>query len=287
MDRYRADYGSNNNSNSSSISEEEGEEEEEDASSAEEDDFVVDDDIIDGVKMDSPNEKVSLPAAFSTVNTQRFSTNFKIYVEFLLHTILEKDTQSLYFQQAISMVERRVRGLKDSLITSDAWRPTFKMALDRYPLWHSAVCKGLICEGCRQNRAASFEVVLAAEPEDTDAEPREEPFSLGSECYKRAKVYHKLVHFRSHLHKHVRNEAEAFMSSHDNEDDEQLTCLTEDNIMKDMHSSGFIKLLYQQTQSLFSQARFQYMPSSTRKRRSREQPLFNDDDQESYSEEEV
>ena len=107
--------------------------------------------------------------------------------------------------------------------------------MDQYPIWNPAVCKGSICEGCRQNRAASFQVVLAAEPEDTETEPRDKTFSLGSECYKRANVYHKLIHFRSHVHKHVRNEAEELMS-----DPEQSSCLTED-IMKVLHTSGFVK----------------------------------------------
>ncbi|KAI8141256.1 hypothetical protein BJV82DRAFT_181412 [Fennellomyces sp. T-0311] len=243
MDRYTGGV-----EETSQITEDFGSEEEEEEE--EDDGFVVDDDIVDGVKV-GRTAQVELPAAFSTAQTKKFSANFKIYVEFLVLTTLGQATQSPYYQTAVHGVERRVRAYQDSLITSDAWRPEFKAALDRYPRWSKGRCNERVCAGCRQNRAASFEVVLAAEPEDTEAEPRDKRFSLGSECYKRAKVYHKLVHFRSHMHKHVRNEAEALMTK---------ACLTED-IMKAMQSSGFVKQLYRQTQSLFNEARLQYMPA--------------------------
>ena len=78
MDRYRADYNNNND-----VDDEEdedygdAEEEEEDAN-----EFIVDDDIIDGVKMDLPIEKVSLPGKVHSICVCRFTKKIFFIISF-------------------------------------------------------------------------------------------------------------------------------------------------------------------------------------------------------------
>lgn len=101
----------------------------------------------------------------------------------------------------------------------------------------------MICEGCRQNRPASFQALLTFDPDDDEdeddnsdngEEDEGQSFSLGSECYKRANVYHQLAHFRSHTSDAVRREIESHPS--------MQTSIEEhvSNIISAMHSDGFM-----------------------------------------------
>ena len=116
--------------------------------------------------------------------------------------------------------------------------------MDKYPRWiASGHCRGLICEGCRQNRPAKFQALLTLDDDDDDSDNEDadnsdddqgQSFALGSECYKRANVYHQLAHFRSHISDSVRKEIE----SHPN-----IQNFIEDrvsNIITCMHSDGFM-----------------------------------------------
>ncbi|KAI7887469.1 hypothetical protein K492DRAFT_189403 [Lichtheimia hyalospora FSU 10163] len=230
----------------------------------EQDDFVVEDDVIDGVKVASSrkdNSMVALPDAFSTSRTQKFSTNFKVYVESLVYEHFGLDTQAPSLQSSVRVVERRVGGLMESLITSDAWLPEFKEALDKYPRWiASGHCRGLICEGCRQNRPAKFQALLKLDDDDSDNEDADnsdddqgQSFALGSECYKRANVYHQLAHFRSHISDSVRKEIESHPNIQDFIEDRVS------NIITCMHSDGFMSRLYAQVQQTFRDAQLNYM----------------------------
>lgn len=113
--------------------------------------------------------------------------------------------------------------------------------MDKYPRWiASGHCRGLICEGCRQNRPASFQALLTFDSDDSDNEDDEDDkdegqsFALGSECYKRANVYHQLAHFRSHTSDSVREEIESYPSMHGSIEDQVS------NIISSMHSGGFM-----------------------------------------------
>lgn len=84
-------------------------------------------------------------------------------------------------------------------------------------------------------------MVLAAEPEESEVEPRQLEFSLGSECYKRAKVYHRLVHFRSHTYKQVRIETERIRNAMNDADRGAEDLRLPEEIIKEMHNSGFTR----------------------------------------------
>lgn len=115
--------------------------------------------------------------------------------------------------------------------------------MDKYPRWVTVGhCRGLTCEGCRQNRPASFQALLTFNPDDDDddnnSEGEEEDegrsFALGSECYKRANVYHQLAHFRSHTSDAVREEIESYPSMQSSIEEHVS------NIIGTMHSDGFM-----------------------------------------------
>ena len=77
MDRYRADYNNNNDVDDEEDGDYGDEEEEEDVN-----EFIVDDDIIDGVKMDLLNEKVSLPGKVYRICVCRFTKKIFFIVSF-------------------------------------------------------------------------------------------------------------------------------------------------------------------------------------------------------------
>ncbi|KAI9321853.1 hypothetical protein BX666DRAFT_1906251 [Dichotomocladium elegans] len=221
----------------------------EDSEKSIDDDFVVDDDVIDGERMTVANcqfgdekqdaEDPVLPDVFSTASTQKFKTNFHIYAECLVHSCFGLESRTPYFQSSVRVVDRRVQGFKDSVIASDAWRPEFKEALDTLSQWHALPRMGSICQGCRQNRSATAAVILRCDEEDT--KPSERVFSLGSECYKRAMVYHQLAHFRSHMDKRIRDEVERIGKKISNATEgPDLTSLVNETLNA-MDASGFIK----------------------------------------------
>ncbi|KAG0170324.1 Coiled-coil domain-containing protein 82 [Apophysomyces sp. BC1034] len=193
------------------------EEGESDGVSENDEGFVVDDDVIDGVKVADVYEsnRVELPAP--------------------------------YFQVALRAVDRRVSGFLESSLTSDAWLPHFKGALDKYPYWSRVSGDSMVtCEGCRSNRPASRQVFLSYEKDDSEGRA----FALGSECYRRAKMYHLLAHFRSHLYDTVEEEVERVTENMKKVEGGDDLRLMEDYI-NELELSGFIKSRYQESQRLF------------------------------------
>ncbi|KAG1452439.1 hypothetical protein G6F46_009296 [Rhizopus delemar] len=93
-------------------------------------DFVVDDDTIDGVKMinvNNNNETLDIPAEFSRNRALSWSSQFRIYIEYLVALSLTNKTDSTTkFELAKKAVHRRVQSYKDSMVTSDVWLASFK-----------------------------------------------------------------------------------------------------------------------------------------------------------------
>ncbi|KAG0164095.1 hypothetical protein DFQ30_010516 [Apophysomyces sp. BC1015] len=229
------------------------EEGESDGVSENDEGFVVDDDVIDGVKVADVYEsnRVELPVEFSMDNMQELSHNFKIYIEYLVHQTQDPNFGKVelppYFQVALRAVDRRVSGFLESSLTSDAWLPHFKGALDKYPYWSRVSGDSMVtCEGCRSNRPASRQVFLSYEKDDSEGRA----FALGSECYRRAKMYHLLAHFRSHLYDTVEEEVERVTENMKKVEGGDDLRLMEDYI-NELELSGFIKSRYQESQRLF------------------------------------
>ncbi|KAJ1545927.1 Proline-rich protein 12, partial [Nowakowskiella sp. JEL0078] len=56
-----------------------------------------------------------------------------------------------YFRMRLTLVDRKIQGFKNSLVTSTAWHPDFKNALDTYPLCFTTLSRpNVTCEACRR-----------------------------------------------------------------------------------------------------------------------------------------
>jgi hypothetical protein len=89
------------------------------------------------------------------------------------------------------------------------------------------------CEGCRVNRNThGRKVVLRSE--GVDLEPSS--FFLGSDCFRKSKMYHHLTHFKFHMYTKVNQE----INKMSNEMNRELR-LTTDIICQELIDSGFIK----------------------------------------------
>lgn len=76
--------------------------------------------------------------------------------------------------------------------------------MDKYTQWtqlHNYVYDGFdVCEACRANKPARISIKLYS-----DDELDFETYLIGSECSKKAFIYHELKHFRAHMYQKVRN----------------------------------------------------------------------------------
>ncbi|KAI8374478.1 uncharacterized protein BYT42DRAFT_615637 [Radiomyces spectabilis] len=255
--------------------------EDEEDEADEDDNFIVDDDTIDGQKV-FRNESTAvmletmMPAEFSSARVQTFSYHFKIYIECLVNLTKTPDfaeTENVsYFQLATRVVEQRVKGYQNSLLTSDAWLPEFKEALDHYPVWTRGNADvnppNVSCEGCRTNKPASRIAILShdvshhddeanngqgKDDDDDETESDRISFSLGRSCYRRAHVYHRLHHFRTHMKNRVADEIEAIYRQRQTTDSNSDLWLVED-LNGTLLKSGFVDEAYHEVLELFEEA---------------------------------
>ncbi|KAJ1955382.1 hypothetical protein IWQ62_005546 [Dispira parvispora] len=118
----------------------------------------------------------SLPAELSANTSQSVPVNIKILIQYIVHLVVHgevvdqlDETQQRYFESAYRAVDRKVQGVKESLVYSSAWRPSFQESLRRYP--HYSSHENLFpseCQGCHfSNRRASSDVRLNGPSYDT------------------------------------------------------------------------------------------------------------------------
>ncbi|CAO3653221.1 unnamed protein product [Mucor fragilis] len=175
--------------------------------SSDEDDFVVDDDIVDGQKVKSPLVNASLPAEFSTAKSMSFRRQMDFYIQSLIELVLDPAfdiSSDQKYALANETINKRVQAYRDSMATSDVWLPGFKSDVDKYTNWlqiHNYVYDGTVsCEACRANKPASMSIKLYSD-DTLDSEI----YYIGSECSRKAFIYHELKHFRTHMYQKVRN----------------------------------------------------------------------------------
>ncbi|KAI8979112.1 hypothetical protein BDF20DRAFT_867656 [Mycotypha africana] len=105
------------------------------------------------------------------------------------------------------VVLRRVQGYKDSMVTSDAWLPPFKEAVDKHVNWKQTGFIhidsngfGLACEACRSNKPASIQITLSSNDRFSDPTV----LYLGTECCRKGEMYHHFYHFQQHMYQKVK-----------------------------------------------------------------------------------
>lgn len=186
-------------------------------------DFVIEDDSA---------VRQELPAQFSMQTHQDLSCQFKNVFQFFVHiavraprerhqfmTMQMRDEE--YFSIPLKMMRRKLMGLRDSLVASSAWKPEFKMTIEKYPEFEltelSYAQPG--CDACHIGSRRSTLIgrvtgfpydCLGFETIDEDSEDEDEKreFNLGRFCAKRTRVYHELTHWENTLFKCIREEVD-------------------------------------------------------------------------------
>ncbi|CAO0796749.1 unnamed protein product [Mucor circinelloides] len=228
----------------------------EEGDSDDDDDFVVDDDIVDGKKVDKPVVKTSLPAEFSAQKSMSFRRQMDFYIQSLIELVLDPafDIPSNdKYAVANETIKRRVQAYRDSMTTSDVWLPEFKSDLDKYTNWarfQGYVYDGaILCGACRANKPASRKIHLFSD-DILDSET----YYLGSECSKKAFMYHALKHFRTHMYQKVRNLV----------NDKRYNADTAQEVFDNLLQTGQVRKLRRNITNLLSNVVVKYNPRGQR-----------------------
>ncbi|KAI8645726.1 hypothetical protein BD408DRAFT_411430 [Parasitella parasitica] len=233
--------------------------EDEEDSDQTEDEFVVDDDIVDGIRVTNQAPHAELPAQFSKAKLMSFKRQMDVYIQYLIELILNPvfdiSSQPKYVL-AKDVVMKRVKGYRDSIATSDVWYPNFKDDLDSYPNWllqteHLASTADLVCEACRANKVASTAIKLYS-----DDASESETYYLGSECYRKALIYHEFKHFETHMYQKVKNLVY----------DRRYRANSSKDVLENLLQTNHIRTLRKSITLLFSESVNRYNPKGQRSR---------------------
>lgn len=237
-------------------SEEEGEEEEDEMAG-----FIVDDDDHDDeaqAKLDAMlGRGKGLPESFS------------VYVQYLISGCLDPDfvtslsSKDSYFLPARRKIEDAVVSRKESLVSSSAWVPGFRHALESLPNYHSWPAGSALkkdCEACkRTNHRATYQLELSGPHYDTRAywsgsisfgevnESKEgkAKYRLGKQCHARTKLFHTLHHYQYMTQQLVDRRVESVLGT--GVDETQV-------VQKLMDDQGFLSKLFDEFQALLKRA---------------------------------
>ncbi|KAF9005684.1 hypothetical protein BDQ17DRAFT_1408378 [Cyathus striatus] len=180
------------------------------------DSFVVEDDEV----------VPQLPAQFSMETHQDLSFQFKKIFQFFVHVAMEGEE---YFYVPLNTTRRKLLGLRDSLVASSVWSPTFKRTLELYPTLELVPLDFAIpyCDACHLGGRMStlvgrvngisydrtgFEPVDDTQDPDEKADVKDE-FHLGRFCARRTQVYHEFSHWEFHLFQCINQEIEQLRQS--------------------------------------------------------------------------
>ncbi|CEP12628.1 hypothetical protein [Parasitella parasitica] len=230
--------------------------EDEGDSVVDEDEFVVDDDIVDGKRVTNQATSAELPAEFSKAKLMSFKRQMNVYIQYLIDLVLVPVfdiSSNPKYVLARDVVTKRVKGYRDSIVTSDVWLPNFKEDLDRYPNWlqttHLAYDTDLVCEACRANKAASTAIKLYS-----DNTSESETYYLGSECSQKASIYHEFKHFETHMHQKIKNLVY----------DRRYKASNSKDVFENLLQTNHIKTLRRSITSLMSKSVNRYNPKGQR-----------------------
>ncbi|OBZ75568.1 Uncharacterized protein C17H9.06c [Grifola frondosa] len=189
-----------------------------------EDPFIVEDD--DAVVAELPTE-------FSMNTFQDLIHHFKIICQLFVHLAVQEEShrglameqllEQRYFSVPLLVIRRKLTGMRDQLVASSVWRPSFKKALETYPTFELTQLdfaeQG--CDACHLGgRLSTVEGQLSGSPYDEtnyeslethdthEAEPSngeedreiKKRFHFGRFCARRTRVYHLFSHWEYHLY---------------------------------------------------------------------------------------
>ncbi|TFK89145.1 hypothetical protein K466DRAFT_661791 [Polyporus arcularius HHB13444] len=209
---------------------EDGQEEEED-----EDNFIVEDDS---------TQAIELPAEFSMNTYQDLLHHFKILCQMFVHMavhdadergeVATKLQKNQYFAVPLQIARRKLSGMRDSLVAGSTWKPHFRKALDKFPIFelYDLDFAVLGCDACHLGgRKSTLQGRLSGDPYDPltyesigdsdtsdneggeDSEETKKQFDLGRFCAKRVRTYHQFTHWEYHLFHGLRDEVETLKAS--------------------------------------------------------------------------
>ncbi|PPQ83330.1 hypothetical protein CVT25_003969 [Psilocybe cyanescens] len=225
--------------------EEEEEEEEEDWTSipvkgskpSAEYDEAVDSEQSESSFIVEDEESVQLPAEFSMETHEDLSHQFKKIFQFFVHIAIQptkdrahfmesrmKDEQ--YFSVPLQIARRKISGLRDSLVSSSVWRPTFTEHLKKYPGFELVALDFAIpsCDACHLGgRMSTLLGRLTGSPYNRSGFDKKNPrrseaedckeYHLGRFCAKRTRVFHEFSHWEYSLFHRILQEIDALRNA--------------------------------------------------------------------------
>ncbi|KAF9533012.1 hypothetical protein CPB83DRAFT_758503 [Crepidotus variabilis] len=203
--------------------------EDDDDSSSGSSGFIVEDDDV-----------VQLPAQFSMETHQDISHQFKKIFQFFVYVAVQplKRRRAFmqnnieneeYFSVPLQVTQRKLSGMRDSLVASSIWKPEYKKNLEKFPEFSLTVMDFAVphCDACNLgSRMSTLVGRLEGEPYDplgfnnipnkkkrrSDKDEKSE-YSLGRFCARRTRVYHKFSHWEFNLFSTIEGELENVRSS--------------------------------------------------------------------------
>ncbi|GJJ12121.1 hypothetical protein Clacol_006362 [Clathrus columnatus] len=170
-------------------------------------DFIVEDD----------EPLVELPPMFNMGTFQDLSHHFKVVCQLFVHLSIKKRGHRTdfikealtnhglgnYFSVPMSMIRRKLLGLRDSLVASSIWKLEFRKSLETYPDFTIQQLDFAVphCDACNLGgRISTLQGLLRGTQYDTATYQNKTKeislnWNLGRFCAARAQVFHKLTHW--------------------------------------------------------------------------------------------
>ncbi|KAJ9095614.1 hypothetical protein QFC21_005485 [Naganishia friedmannii] len=94
--------------------------------------------IDDEGKNEQEDISTLLPEKYQMGRYQNLEYHFKVISQFLIHLVIRGPSYALerqkpYYRQSYDAISRKLKGQKDSLVTSSVWKTDFKRSLETYP----------------------------------------------------------------------------------------------------------------------------------------------------------
>ncbi|KTW29687.1 hypothetical protein T552_00895 [Pneumocystis carinii B80] len=183
------------------------------------DDFI----ISDNEPIGTPHSQI--PVEFTVFSYQGISSHFRIFLHHKIHKLLNPDfiNESNHFIFSQKYLERRFNSLRDSVLSSSAWKQPFINSISSLPIIKSGTCESRFkCDACHiSGRTSSFWIRfinLKYDPETLEIyETKESEESLedrtdnsdriwylGRFCFSRAKIAHSFWHWHFNLNEDLK-----------------------------------------------------------------------------------
>ncbi|KAF9970581.1 hypothetical protein BGZ73_006699 [Actinomortierella ambigua] len=243
-------------------------------------------DDLDFVTEDASQDTPDMRQMFKLSNRQKLSVDFKVYCQYLLNLIFDREFDSRikhdeYFQSSITHVARTIETYQNSLSNSQVWDKQFKRDMETHPEYTSDYCGGhfVNCQACTiSNRPATFRVILSGTFEDwpelqpehsgdesederssQEGEAAEDPkciYYLGRFCHNRSKNYHAFYHWKFHVVQRMTIKVNEYMPKpFSSMSQEELDAVDTNEVMELLESSGYVSRLWHQLKDLMNKAR--------------------------------